>query len=57
MNKTYLILLVLGLITTAVSVYQALSGKPFADYWDGLVLGIILTGAAYFQKENDQKET
>lgn len=57
MNKAYPILLVIGLITTAASVYQALSGKPFADYRDGLILGIILTGAAYFQKENDQKGT
>lgn len=56
MSTLYKVILVVGTLSIAAGIYQAVSGRPFGDYgWD-IFLGVTLIGAAFFSKDSTKKE-
>ncbi|WP_436516933.1 hypothetical protein [Ekhidna sp. To15] len=52
-QKTNRIVMVIGAISLLFSVYSAYIGRPFSEYFFGLIIGISLFGVAYI---NSQKQ-
>ncbi|MEO9485111.1 MAG: hypothetical protein ABJG47_16745 [Ekhidna sp.] len=46
------VIMVIGIISILFSAYSAFTGRPFDDYFFGLLIGAILLGTAY---NNDKK--
>lgn len=57
-RTTYLLILIIGILSIAFSIYSFLKGNSFERYFSGGLLGVILAGMGmiYFMKKNKDSE-
>lgn len=57
LKTTYVLLIVIGLLTVVAAVYLYFKGKPFEDYFISGFMGLLfaVTGFYYLRKLNKKK--
>ncbi len=55
-KPVFLLIMTIGALAFAASVYGLIKGDPWSDHLIGLFGGITLMGTAYINRDKDQRE-